>query len=50
LGPDAAQKGFIGMVSQTVDQDVDVNIDVGMTVFAPPCSAAKQPKHHSSEP
>jgi hypothetical protein len=40
------------MVSQTVDQDVDddVNNDVGMMALAPPCSAAKQPKHHSSEP
>ena len=48
------------MVSQTVDQDVDiditvdvdvdVDIDVGMTALTPSCSAAKQPKHHSSEP
>ena len=48
------------MASQTVDQDVDidlnvdgdvdVDIDVGMTALTPPCSAAKQPKHDSSEP
>jgi len=48
------------MVSQTVDQDVDidinvdgdvdVDIDLGMTALTPPCSAAKQPKHDSSEP
>jgi hypothetical protein len=48
------------MVSQTVDQDadidinidgdVDVDIDVGMMALVPPCSAAKQPKHYSSEP
>jgi hypothetical protein len=48
------------MVSQTVDQDVDidinvdgdvdVDIDVGMTALTPPYSAAKQPKHYSSEP
>jgi hypothetical protein len=48
------------MVSQTVDQDVDidinvdgdvdVDIDVGMTALTPSCSAAKQPKQHSSEP
>jgi hypothetical protein len=48
------------MVSQTVDQDVDidinvngdvdVDIDVGITALTPPCSAANQPKHYSSEP
>jgi len=48
------------MVSQIVDQDVDidinidgdvdVDIDLGMTVLTPSCSAAKQPKHDSSEP
>ena len=60
LGPDAAPKGCIGMVSQIVDQDVDidinidgdvdVDIDLGMTALTPSCSAAKQPKQHSSKP